>query len=252
MSLIILRIRKLLAAIGTPLYARALRHGVAATIEHSAALARFDFDFVVDVGANKGQFAAFIRTRFPKVCVVSFEPLAQPAAILESVFEGDALLRVVNAAIGVRRGRQVMNVTEHDDSSSLLDVGKAQQAEFGTKVIERREIICGPLSDFIAPEEFGARNLLKIDTQGYELEVLKGSEDLLERFSVIYCELSYIELYKGQPLASEVISYLLEKGFRLAGVFNQNVSTNLGALQADMLFVKAAECDKNQGGHGSA
>jgi hypothetical protein len=99
---------------------------------------------------------------------------------------------------------------------------------------------CGPLSKFIRIDDFGARNLLKIDTQGYELEVLKGADDLLDRFDAIYCEVSFIELYKGQALANDVISYLYKRQFRCAGVYNQINTTGHGALQADMLFFRTA------------
>jgi hypothetical protein len=97
---------------------------------------------------------------------------------------------------------------------------------------------CGPLSDFLDEREFGACNLLKIDTQGSELDVLRGAAELLARFQAVYCEVSFLELYAGQALASEVVAYLFERGFELSGIYNLQSSPTLGLLQADMLFTR--------------
>jgi hypothetical protein len=99
----------------------------------------------------------------------------------------------------------------------------------------------GPLSDYLHHDDLGSRNLLKVDTQGFELEVLRGAEGLLDRFSAIYCELSFKELYVGQPLASEVIAYLFQRNWSLAGIYNVISEGNLGPLQADMLFLRPHE-----------
>jgi FkbM family methyltransferase len=222
----------------TPGYWRALRLGVAASVEHAPALGRFAFDSVVDVGANKGQFATFARVCFPQCRIVSFEPLDGPAHIFESLFRNDAKTRLVRTAIGSKRGSLVMQVTAQDDSSSPLVVGKIQRQAFGTTVVGEREVPSGPLLDFVCDDDLGKSNLLKVDTQGFELEVLRGAESLLDRFSVIYCEVSFVELYVGQALASDVITYLFHHQFDLKGVYNIASSRNVGPLQADMLFFR--------------
>jgi FkbM family methyltransferase len=238
LDLFLLRLRKIYSALTIRLYARAFFHGVFASVEHSSALSQFVFDFVVDVGANKGQFTTFARRTFPAARIVSFEPLEEPAIIFEALFREDHAIRLVRAAVSTWRGDLNMYVTEQNDSSSPLHVAAAQAEAFGTKVVECRRVRCGRLSDFVGRNEFGTNNLLKIDTQGFELEVLKGCTELLDRFTVIYCELSFTELYEGQPLADEVICYLHGFGFRLAAIYNQMTGLDKKALQADMLFVK--------------
>jgi len=78
--------------------------------------------------------------------------------------------------------------------------------------------------------------LLKIDVQGYELEALRGCEPLLDRFRHVYVECSFMELYEGQGLASEVIGYLAVYGFRLVGVYNMGYDRKGHAIQGDFLF----------------
>jgi FkbM family methyltransferase len=238
MSLLALRAEKLLASLTTSYYRRALFKGVFPSIEHGPALKGRGFDCIVDIGANRGQFAIFARNCFPQCRIVSFEPLDQPARIYDSLFRNDTKTRLVRAAVGTERSSLLMNVTAKDDSSSLLNIGKLQTQAFGTVVVDTLEVPCGPLSDYLRHDDLGQKNLLKVDTQGSELQVLRGAEGLLDRFSAIYCELSFVELYVGQSLASEVIAYLFHRQFNLVGVYNITSGRNLGPLQADMLFVR--------------
>lgn len=247
-----LRVRKLWGALLQPIYRRGIRYGVAATIEHKEALAQLSFDCILDVGANKGQFALFSRCTFGDCRIISFEPLERPAEIFESLFRSDPHVRLVRAAIAARHGTITMHITEEDDSSSPLEVNELQNRIFGSRVIERREVPCGPLKEFLTADDLGARTLLKIDAQGYELEVLRGVESLFDDIEAIYCEVSFMRLYKGQALASDIISYLKEKQFNLCGVYNLFTDKREGPVQADMLFIRADTSQASQGNCWSA
>jgi hypothetical protein len=93
------------------------------------------------------------------------------------------------------------------------------------------------LSDRIKDNDLKSPALLKIDVQGYELAVLHGCASLLPRFSHVYIECSFVELYAGQALAAEVIEHLSDHGFDLRGVYNVQYDPLGCALQADLLFV---------------
>ena len=80
--------------------------------------------------------------------------------------------------------------------------------------------------------------LLKIDVQGYELEVLKGCGDILVKFDYIYVECSFVELYKEQVLVDEVIQYLINYSFKLDGIYNTFYDKKGIAVQGDFLFSK--------------
>jgi hypothetical protein len=79
--------------------------------------------------------------------------------------------------------------------------------------------------------------LLKIDVQGFELDVLQGCEDILNRFSHLYIECSFIELYEGQALAHQIIAWLEQRSFILVGVHNLYYQKNGMAVQGDFLFM---------------
>lgn len=211
---------------------------MAATIEHQEPLSRIQADTIVDVGANRGQFAIFARHLLPDCTILAFEPLERPANTFELLFRDDPKTRLARAAVASKRGSLTMHVTAADDSSSGFEVGDLQRQAFGTAVVETRDVPCGPLSDFLGPTDLVGRCLMKVDVQGFELEVLRGAEEMLDRFSAIYCELSFVELYVGQPLASEVIAYLHGRNFDLAGVYNIATTREAGPIQADMLFMR--------------
>ena len=81
--------------------------------------------------------------------------------------------------------------------------------------------------------------LLKIDAQGYESKILNGSNNVLNKCKIVFCEVSFKELYKGQELWTEILNFMLSKNFKIASIENGffNEITN-ELLQADVIFIK--------------
>lgn len=237
MSLALTRLDKLLQAlVSWRLLSALLRHRVLAGAEHRRVLAR-EIDTVVDIGANRGQFALAARRWAPNARVIAFEPLAGPAAVFRRVFAGDAKVILHQAAIGPSPARQAMHVSAKEDSSSLLPISDAQVAMFpGTQEAGTVEVRVARLDEFLSPDDLPALALLKLDVQGFELDALMGCESLLDRFDWVYCECSYVELYTGQKLVDEVSVWLAERGFVAAGSFNHARDGEGRVVQADFLF----------------
>jgi len=219
------------------LFFRSLFRGVAAGTEHRRLLQSLDCRHVVDIGANCGQFALISRKCFYNARIDSFEPLVEPADRFERVFSGDINTHLHRCAIGAEKATMFIHVSERDDSSSLLPIGKKQSELFPhTGEREVREVSVLPLHEVIDAKSLISPVLLKIDVQGFEFEVLKGCRSMLDHFSWIYVECSFIELYEGQALAHEVIDYLSQHGFILSGVYNMSYDRHGTAIQADFLF----------------
>jgi FkbM family methyltransferase len=192
---------------------------------------------IVDVGANRGQFSLAARIWSPKASVIAFEPLEKASLTFRDVFRGDTRVTLHQAAIGPQTCETIIHVSAADDSSSLLPISYQQERLFpGTKEIGIENIKIGPLWNFIVPDEIISPAMLKIDVQGYELQALKGCEKLIHRFSYVYAECSFIELYTGQALANKVISWLSERHFGLSGIHNIIYDHNGKSVQADFLF----------------
>lgn len=220
-----------------PLWWRALRYGVAPSLEHRHALRLARPAFVVDIGANRGQFALAARRWWPQAAIVSFEPLSRPAATFRRIFAFDERVRLYPSAIGPVKGVASMHVSREDDSSSLLPIGPQQILLFPETAESHTEPVdLAPLDAFLNEQDIISPALLKIDVQGYELRALEGCERLLHRFSLIYVECSFVELYEGQARADEIISWLYQLDFRLQGIYNLDGSCRQ-SIQGDFLFV---------------
>lgn len=231
------RALKFLRLMTSPVWRRGLRHGVGASIEHDAALKLLSPAMIVDIGANRGQFALFCADRFPVADIISFEPLAEPAACYRRIFDGLAKVRLIEEAIGPEETETQIHISKRDDSSSLLPISKLQSSLFpGTELLETTTIRAAPLGASIDTDAIIQPALLKIDVQGFELEALEGCKELLPQFRWAYVECSYLELYEGQSLAPVVIAFMESHGFRKIGEFNRVTDNTLGPVQADFLF----------------
>ena len=214
-----------------------LRYGVGAAVEHRRALAGLDVATIVDIGSNKGQFALLAIEVFPRATIFCFEPLKEPAARLREMLGAE--IRLFETAIGPCEKEGIIHVSRRSDSSSLLPLAKQAEVFPGTELKEQRVVPIAPLTKYLFPENIRSPALLKIDVQGYELEVLKGCESLLACFHYVYSECSFIELYRRQALAGDVILYLKDRNFELSGVYGQVGDSNRRPVQADFLFTNA-------------
>ncbi len=232
---------KLLRVLWTAQYrAVFLRNRVAAAAEHDDILGGLALDTVVDIGANRGQFAVCARRLYPKAKIFSFEPLQNPAAVYRSVFIRDRDARLFNTAVSPETGTASMHVSRWDGSSSLLPIAPSQNEHFPfTEESGRETVATAPLADCLPAHEISGTALLKIDVQGFELAALEGCEPLLDRFKYVYVEASFVELYVGQALANEVVAYLLSKNFRLICVANLSTGVSRRPIQGDFLFAAA-------------
>jgi len=234
------RILKLYKIVRDPLFLRALLKGCAAGVEHSPVLDSLSsqrFQTVVDIGANRGQFALVARRHYPDAKIVAFEPLKEPAGIFRRVFSSDPAVVLDEIAIGPEEKTMTMHVSGQDDSSSLLTITARQSDLFpGTGEIDKRNIRVKRLDSLLEQADIAQPSMLKIDVQGFERQVLEGCRELLPCFSYVYVECSFVEMYAGQSLAHEVISYLDRAGFLLFGIHNLYYDRLGLAIQGDFLF----------------
>jgi len=237
------KIKKLINLIKNPFYLSfLLKHGVAAGLEHESILKSLDLCTLIDVGANRGQFALVSRHCFPDAKIDSFEPLKEPAEIYERVFENDSNTQLHHYAVGPEKADAIIHVSSRDDSSSLLPIAEGQTTLFPETVEkETRTIQVVPLDEILSEDGIQSPALLKIDVQGFELSTLQGCSSLLHKFKHVYVECSFVELYVGQSFADEIIKYLADHAFRLIGAYNMHYDQNGKAIQADFLFEKLAD-----------
>ncbi len=240
------KLPKLLGLLSNPYFWPALAQRVAPTVEHDRALRPFAFGTVIDVGANKGQFAAYAATRWPQAQLACFEPLPGPRERLNAILRRYAhgRSRVYEAACGAIAGEATMHVATREDSSSLLPLGDRQKTMYAMDEASTLTVPVRRLDEQLAGQDLPGPVLLKIDVQGFEHEVLEGAARLLPSVDKVYVEASFVELYEGQRKADEVEALLQAAGFEKIDTFNLSHSPDGAPVQADLLFTRAADVRK--------
>jgi FkbM family methyltransferase len=164
------RVQKLTRILAIRPYRQAFRRGVAASTQHEALIRSLDCRTIVDIGANRGQFALAAHTSIPNANIISFEPLAQPAQKFRGLFSGNRKVRLHQLAIGPERCTAEIHVSGKDDSSSLLPITKLQDEMYpGTAEASVEKVQVERLAGVLSTDEIIAPALLKLDVQGYEL-----------------------------------------------------------------------------------
>ena len=197
---------------------------------------------VFDVGANVGQYGLTVRKCGFEGRIVSFEAVASVHARLSAVAARDHDWLVAPCcALGRTTGKSTINVAANSVSSSLLPMQDAhRQASPNSDYVAREAVRVERLDDIaqpLLPED--GRLLLKVDTQGYEEEVLAGAELLLKRVSAMQLELSLVPLYQGAPDLRRILELCENFGFQLHGLIPGFFEEKTGRLlQMDGLFFR--------------
>ncbi len=146
----------------------------------------------------------------------------------------------MGAAAAAKAGYRQLHVSRKTDSSSLLPILDSYVDAFpGTEETRTVDVEAKTLDSMVA-ERIQRPCLLKVDAQGGELEVLDGAEAVLAQVDVAYVECSFVEFYRGQALADEVIEAFLRRGLRLDGIYSLVRDAAGRCLQADLLFRRHA------------
>lgn len=206
-------------------------------LEHGRLMKDIKVGSLLDIGANRGQFSLLVRHHFPDIPIHAFEPLEPERQALRSVVTDP--LTVYPFALGTSAGEATFHVTSKRDSSSLLLPGAAQEAASGVTLTSSIKVSVARLSELLDVAALPRPILMKLDVQGGELDVLKGASDVLPLIDSIYTEVSFVTLYEQQPLASDITSFLHDRGFTLRGVYNHFFAAGIGPTQADFLYVRA-------------
>ena len=207
-----------------------------------AMLAQHEVDLVVDVGAADGGYGRSLRKFGYTGQIVSFEPLSQSFESLSNNIQGDPLWTAHHLALGTEAGEATINIASNQASSSfrpMLDSHRAAAPD--VDYVAQETVAVSRLDDVADEYVASARHpFLKVDTQGFEREVLVGGSKLVGRCVGLQLELSFIPLYDGGMLVDEAVAWAYEQGFHLVNI-EQGYSAPSGEiLQVDGVFVRSA------------
>jgi FkbM family methyltransferase len=227
-----------MALFGTANLRRLLREHVARRLrlpEIPVALQRlarqgFEPELIFDVGAYRGDFARQCKKVWPSTRIACFEPQSSILSELHQCALEHSQIDVYEILLGAEDNhRVVLNEAETASSIFLEKAGpRHPKATYEMRTMK----------SIIESETHQAPDLLKLDVQGYELEVLKGASTCLDEINVLLIELNLIDIHEDVPLMDEVVGWLAERGwvaFDICGLTRRPLDDAL--WQADFVFV---------------
>ena len=197
---------------------------------------------VFDVGANTGQYGKFLRQIGYQGHILSFEPVRHVFETLQSAAEHDPKWICFQNALGDREEQKEINVYESTDFSSFLEANAYCKNTFASVEITHTEPVQVRLLQDIYSDvmkDIGdVPCMLKMDTQGYDIIVFRGSFGILDRIEAIQSEISIINIYDDMPDGLDALRMFRGHGYDVSGMFPVNRDKTLAAIEFDCLFVK--------------
>lgn len=202
-------------------------------------------DLVIDVGGNKGDYGVHLRRWGYSGRIVSVEPASDPYARLLEQINGDPIWKAVKVAAGSEAGTAKINISKASVFNSFLPAtGLAGRFDPDMEIVGTEEVEVRPLDDILGREAFSS-GFLKIDTQGFERQVLEGATETLKRCVGVQLELPIGHLYEGVWSYREALDYMDGLGFVLAQSIPTNTFTEdrASVIEFDCVFRRKREFD---------
>lgn len=187
---------------------------------------------VIDVGAYRGEWSREVGKIFPQASFHLFEPQPDKAPFLED------LAGTASHPISIHK--MLLGAASRDDVPfQLLEMGSSVLPEKTSFPRTTVTMAMRTLDDSIDSISSAGPILLKLDVQGYELEVLKGATEVLCHTDAILLEVALLEYNEGSPLLADVVAFLRSRNFVVYDVCSvMRRQTDNAVFQTDLLFVR--------------
>lgn len=201
-----------------------------------------NIECVLDVGANIGQYGFFLRQIGYTGHIVSFEPVQSVYEELLKNSKSDTKWACFNMALSDESKLNEINVYEGSQFSSFLEISEYANSKWNDVGHGKKEIVKSVRLDDIFPElkdKLQCKHFyLKLDTQGFDLNVFRGAAESLRHINAMQSELSLISVYDGMERSFAGIEHYIEAGFFISGMFPINVEQSLAVIEYDCVLVK--------------
>lgn len=193
-----------------------------------AGLDRLGINTIIDIGANRGQFARKAKSIFKEATFVCFEPVPSAFGELEqwAKSEGEGRVFAYNVALGEKREQKEMFFhEEHNDSSSMLQTTKGYEGEYpfvkNQKSVKVEQYPLDRAIKELVKKDSQKEVLVKMDVQGYENLVIEGGRQTLSGAKACIIEIVNDKFYRGQPDFKKIFLLMDSLGFVYHGNFEQ-------------------------------
>lgn len=198
-------------------------------------------DMVFDIGANSGQYGFCLRKQIGyRGALRSYEPIPELAGELRSATKADGNWTICQCALDEFGGEVDLNVMVGDQFSSLLRPSEPYRGRFfGQNAVKNViKVDAVTLATAVAEAPAFSNGLLKLDTQGTELAIMRGGVEVLPRFVAIQMELGFHALYEGAGTFVSALDALDSWGYRLCALFPNNEGHFPHLIETDALFMR--------------
>jgi FkbM family methyltransferase len=199
-------------------------------------------DCVLDVGANSGQYGKFLREIGFKGHMVSFEPVKSVFDQLEANAKSDGKWSCYNLALGESEEEKTINVYKSTVFSSFLeatDYSKGIWNSLNTSSLETVHVarLDAMFQDIVKQTGCGSF-YLKMDTQGFDVNVFRGALGALPQIMALQSELSLISVYKDMPETYGVLKEFHTQNYCISGMYPINRDESLAVIEYDCVLVR--------------
>jgi FkbM family methyltransferase len=203
-------------------------------------LRELNVNCVLDVGANVGQFASELRGIGYRERIISFEPIQREFAAMSRRFANDQKWMGYQLALGSEEKIAKINVQARSDLSSFLNYARREPDVQCQEVEIKRLDNLFPqlLQDIPSPRVF-----LKMDTQGFDVEVFKGSRGCLDSVVGLQSELSVKPIYENMPHYLEALAFYEASGFEMYNVSVVSRMFGKGLVELNCFMKRATARD---------
>ncbi|MDB4902154.1 MAG: methyltransferase, FkbM family [Mucilaginibacter sp.] len=197
----------------------------------------FNAKTIFDVGANIGTWTLLAKSFFSNAAIHAFEPLSNHIQKFEENTRTIKDVHLHSFCLGNENKESVINVSSFSDSSSILNAAPLEFEQYRIKKVSEEQILIKRLDYLIDQNLLPIPDIVKLDVQGFELEVLKGMGEYLNKVSYLIVEVSFKEYYYGQPLFLDIANFLSAYNFNVYA-FGHSTPTGSELGQIDVLFKK--------------
>ena len=188
---------------------------------------------ILDVGANDGETVATFLRRFPDARILAFEPYAPLYQRLRRRFRHATTVETLNVALGATSGTARLHLYSGHRMNSLLrlDADPANPMASGFAEKGSVSVPVATVDDVARERRLPRIDILKVDTQGYDLEVLRGAGSQLaaRRVGAVLLEVNFVPMYERQASFTELHAFLSGHGYRLVDFYNHQRSAGVTA-----------------------
>lgn len=229
-------IRRVLDNAGYELHRQSCWPDIAKKLRH------LESPVVIDVGANIGQTTKEIKKHLPRAMVFCLEPDPATFKLLQANVAGLSETQTIQLALGDVNETRLLNQNRASVTNSLLPaLSTIQDGELSAKLACESQVPVQVvrLQDWCKAQSLEHVHVLKVDCQGYDLQVLRGADDLLRegRIELLCVEVSFKPLYEGQAFFDEILNFLRLRDYALYGIYDVRRDPDGGIAWADAVFM---------------